>query len=962
MVQQDIAVTWDGFLSWLRIWVLSELGFDCGYRYLSYCKMGKLGKKARKFAKKNLQSVLKRKRKMKPMFKRKKSSRDKGDTSEDQVGSITDLSKGRSSEGEAFGDASLDAIFSGYDSDTMEDASDSDGYLSEDASCPCVVEREHENYSEDVGDSAFLGHNKEIHQELAKQKKKLDSLRKKDPEFSKFLESHIEDLELFSREETDSDVEGEKNYKGNQETCESSKGKVFTSSTIDIWCQLVMEQNSTSALPNLLNAYRTACHYGTDSLEAELPWRIQKSETFCKILTFMLCEADGIFRRLLGISSANSKKDSILELMNTTKRKTARPLIKSYLRNTLFLLTQVTNSEILGFVITRLGASIIFFPAFPSLLWRLIKVSVHLWATGGSTLSQASFLIMHDIALLKCSDCFDACLAKAYKAFIAHCKFVDPANLQHIQFLGDSLVKLCSVDVQKSFSWALVTVQQLAKILQHSFKTKRKEALKKLSNWQYINCIDLWVKFISTNIRDHDIQPLLYLIIQVISGVAHLFPGPRYLPLRLKCVQMLNHLSISSGVFIPVSSLLLDCLEYGRTGKVDVRHGKAFSFSSVLKVPKQWFKSPKFQEECILAAIELLSAHFAQWSYHISFPELATIPLIRLRNFHGKTTAESLRRPVKRFIDQVEQNVEYVQKKRNEVAFSPKDAESVQSFLQLEKGSGNAPFTQYYMSIMKKSLSGRGLEPTISVQNQKKSRKKLVQTHEHAKDVTINSKALKNENVNSTIDGMPCESLVRNEDINILIIWDECSITTMVQAEDFYRSGAAQINCLKGILPSSNLSGSQFQATVFLCIISSVGMHQFWILDSSCPRDDNVFVLDGDFGDFAKENPSLTLVGKVLGSRPYRWKAFLKHFRLLGMLHMVLSGSIVIHGWDPLSPCPLLPPRVFDSEIKGITPTSRMLEFAKFVEFLSLESVGAALVPMSIPWLSSCSSGGTTLL
>ena len=33
--------------------------------------MGKLGKKARKFARKNLQSVMKRKRKLKSMFKKK---------------------------------------------------------------------------------------------------------------------------------------------------------------------------------------------------------------------------------------------------------------------------------------------------------------------------------------------------------------------------------------------------------------------------------------------------------------------------------------------------------------------------------------------------------------------------------------------------------------------------------------------------------------------------------------------------------------------------------------------------------------------------------------------------------------------------------------------------------------------------------------------------------------------------
>lgn len=70
-------------------------------------------------------------------------------------------------------------------------------------------------------------------------------------------------------------------------------------------------------------------------------------------------------------------------------------------------------------------------------------------------------------------------------------------------------------------------------------------------------------------------------------------------------------------------------------------------------MPKQLLKSQEFQTECILSVVELLSAHFGQWSYHISFPELATIPLILLKRFYAKTSIEGLRRPVKRLIDQV---------------------------------------------------------------------------------------------------------------------------------------------------------------------------------------------------------------------------------------------------------------------------------------------------------------------
>ncbi|KAI3984423.1 hypothetical protein MKX01_011377 [Papaver californicum] len=98
--------------------------------------------------------------------------------------------------------------------------------------------------------------------------------------------------------------------------------------------------------------------------------------------------------------------------------------------------------------------------------------------------------------------------------------------------------------------------------------------------------------------------------------------------------------------FIPVTSFVLDSLEYIGTGTPNAKSGKPFDMSFALKVPKQWLKSHLFQEECVLSAIELVSSHFAQWSYHVSFPKLAAIPLIRLRKFNEKITVESLRRPV----------------------------------------------------------------------------------------------------------------------------------------------------------------------------------------------------------------------------------------------------------------------------------------------------------------------------
>lgn len=109
------------------------------------------------------------------------------------------------------------------------------------------------------------------------------------------------------------------------------------------------------------------------------------------------------------------------------------------------------------------------------------------------------------------------------------------------------------------------------------------EAIKKIYSWQYAQCIDIWVLFISTNANESDIQPLLHLIIELINGISNLFPRSRYIPLRTRCIQWLNKLSNSCGIFIPVASLILDMLEY-KVSKEGSKSRKSVKLASNLKV------------------------------------------------------------------------------------------------------------------------------------------------------------------------------------------------------------------------------------------------------------------------------------------------------------------------------------------------------------------------------------------
>lgn len=130
----------------------------------------------------------------------------------------------------------------------------------------------------------------------------------------------------------------------------------------------------------------------------------------------------------------------------------------------------------------------------------------------------------------------------------------------------------------------------------------KQEIIKRICSWEYVNCIDLWVTFISAHEVDYDLPELLFRTIQLINGVVYTFSGPRYLPLRLKCIHWLNNLSTSSRMFIPVASYILDVLEY-KIVKEGGKPGKAMNFSSVVKVDRCWLIQAPFFNAVLLVMV-----------------------------------------------------------------------------------------------------------------------------------------------------------------------------------------------------------------------------------------------------------------------------------------------------------------------------------------------------------------------
>ncbi|CAI0397137.1 unnamed protein product [Linum tenue] len=571
----------------------------------------------------------------------------------------------------------------------------------------------------------------------------LERLKQKDPEFYQFLQEHDKELLEFDDEDAEEDADNdleettiEKDEAVDDhdqlEKEEKKQSKtVVTIAMVESWTKAVLDGGKIGALRSLLKGFRIACHYGDDSGDdSSSNLSIMSSAVFNKIMVFVLSRMDGILRKMLDLPSYGGKKEVMLKVMGTRKWKKYSHLVKSYLGNALHVLNQMTDAQMVAFTLRRLKYSSLLLAAFPSLLRKYVKVALHFWGSGGGALPVVSTLFLRDLCVRLGQECADDCFKGMYKAYVLNCQFINAAKLQHIQFLGNCVIEVFRVDLPTAYQQAFVYIRQLAMILRDAItmKTKNtqiltyalylfhKESFRRVYEWKFMNCLELWTGAVCTYSSEADFRPLAYPLTQIISGVASLVPTARYFPLRLRCVRMLNRIAASTGTFIPVSTLLLDMLEMKElnrppTGGV----GKAVDLRTILKVNKPTLKTRAFQEACVYSVVEELAEHLAQWSYSMAFFELSFIPAVRLRSFCKATKVDRFRKEMRQLIRQIEANSKFTNEKRTSITL-PNDPAAA-SEIENEKQLGPSPLSKYVATLREraKQRSNSLVESSVTV-------------------------------------------------------------------------------------------------------------------------------------------------------------------------------------------------------------------------------------------------------
>ena len=388
-----------------------------------------------------------------------------------------------------------------------------------------------------------------------------------------------------------------------------------------------------------------------------------------------------------------------------TRWKKVEPLAKSFLGNTLHLLGQLTDPDMSRFLMARLNASVPFFHAFERLTRKTLKSVLALFGSGEPALRVQSILLIRNMAAVLPPPTLERAAKGVYRQFAANAKFINAESIEHVVFMTTCVCEIYGLDQNQSYSLAFTYVRQLASLLRGALTNKSKEAFRAVYCWQYVNCLECWVRVLQTHAKKEEdpLRPLIYPVAQVALGAARLLPSARYAPLRLRLVRALNALSESTGHFVPVAPLLLELLGFSELNKAPMAtKNRPPDFSLVLRVAKQELRSPAVQEVIVEGALQLLAAHLNQWAYSPAFPELAHVPSRDLRRFCKATQVTRFRKAARAVVDAAERNADWIVRKRDNVDFAPKDFDRARAFLADEREAKKAPMEKLAAQLLDK--------------------------------------------------------------------------------------------------------------------------------------------------------------------------------------------------------------------------------------------------------------------
>ncbi|CAO3649045.1 unnamed protein product [Cunninghamella echinulata] len=553
-----------------------------------------------------------------------------------------------------------------------------------------------------------------LKRDAEKHKKEMEELKKRDPEFYKFLEKEDADLLNFGMSDDDEEEEEEEEEEGDNEMDDDDEDEdeeddddkqqqkkhrnedknifndegliIVTKTLLAQWIDKIEKNNNIKATKCLFSAFKTATRMADEEAQEKIDftYKIIDSTVFNNVLTSTMRLAPIIFNKHLQSKSTDASPKT------SHQWSFWKTVVKTYLNNLLHLLKSLTDSNMQYLAIREAEKCTVYWTCYDKMAKEYLKILLNCYSGHGSTdnVRIQSFLAIRTLASSKIvtknnngESYLDICLKNIYLTFVRSSKMTNVHTLPAINLMRNLAVELFGLDETLSYQQAFVYIRQLAIHLRGAMQTKTSETHKTVYNWQYIHCIDFWSNVLSTYCQpkeDDDeespLKPLIYPLTQVALGTIRLIPTAQYYPLRFHILRSMASLCEATKAYITLTPYILEVLDSPELkNKAKPSTAKPLDWDIHLRAPKPYLRGRIYQDGILDQVVELLEANFKPYYHHISFPEMIIPTIVTVKRFVKKSKNAKGNQKLIALVKKLEIKSTSVQIQRSRIELTPND-------------------------------------------------------------------------------------------------------------------------------------------------------------------------------------------------------------------------------------------------------------------------------------------------